>query len=268
LYSSNTLPRICLWHFWKATSQLGKIKASGGGNVLKTQGETSLTELAHKCAQAMARFRLRLSHDSHSCYELFRLALAEGNQQAWQAIYSQYHRLVQSWLGSPPGDPEELVNQVFTRFWRYVTPEKFANFPTLDHLLKYLKLCSSGVAIDADRAEVRQQVYRENTRTWENNANYNETDRSIDERVVQKINAEELFALASQCLKSSDERIVFFASFEANMKPRMIAEKWSQTFESAQEVSRVKERLLRRLRRDETLLEFLKNDLQNSEKKA
>ena len=149
----------------------------------------------------MARFRLRLSHDSHSCYELFRLALAEGNQQAWQAIYNQYHRLVHRWLGNPPGDLEDLVNQVFTRFWRNITPEKFANFPTLSHILQYLKLCASGVAIDAERAETRQQTHLENIRSLEQYASYAEPHSSIDEHVMEKIHSEELFTLASQCLK-------------------------------------------------------------------
>ena len=63
-----------------------------------------VAELTRRCAEEMARYKRRQRSDPRYCYELFRCALAEGDEEAWAAIYSQYHGLVRCWLGNAPGD--------------------------------------------------------------------------------------------------------------------------------------------------------------------
>ena len=69
--------------------------------------------------------------------------------------------------------------------------------------------------------------------------------------------AEQLYGRALERLNSPQERLLFQASFEWDLRPGVIAERWPNVFASVQEVYRVKERILRRLRRDDALRRLL-----------
>lgn len=53
---------------------------------------------------------------------------------------------------------EFFVGAAFTKFWRAMTPERFASFPTLAALLHYLQLCTGSVVIDSVRAQWAEVV--------------------------------------------------------------------------------------------------------------
>jgi len=212
-----------------------------------------VAELARRCAEEMARYRCRQQYDPSPCYELFRYALVLQDEEAWAALYSQYSRLVRRWLGSVPGDPDALVNRVFERFWRALPSERFSDFRILDDILRYLKRCAQSVAIDARRQEERERVERAAFALMEKAT----IEEVSVERILDQITGDQLYEYAMGCLNNSQERLAFHASFEWNMSPRMIAERWPSIFASGQEVSKVKERILRRLRRDEGLLALL-----------
>jgi len=220
-----------------------------------------VVELARHCAEEMARYRRGQCSDPRYCYELFRCALEEQDQEAWAAIYNQYHRLVSLWLGDVPGDADVLVNEAFERLWRALLPERFADFPTLGDILEYLKRCARCVAIDAGRREERRQAEEAalaRMQEWGI-----ETRWSLSDRVPNDIVGDRLIKCAKGRLRSPEERLVFCASFEWNLRPKVIAERWSGVFASAREVSRIKERILRRLRRDEELRALLGIDDQD-----
>ena len=83
------------------------------------------------------------------------------------------------------------------------------------------------------------------------------------ERILDGIVSEQLYEQAVDCLSSPQERLLFQASFEWNLRPGMIVERWPGTFANAREVYRVRERILRRLRRDDALRHFLEMDCEN-----
>lgn len=225
---------------------------------MEPRQHTSVSELARKCAEEMIRYRRQQHYDPRYCHELFRCALGQRDQEAWTALYSQYHRLVRQWLGDALGDSDVLVNEAFERFWRALSPERFADFPTLGDILEYLKRCARCVAIDAGRREERRQVKEAaltHIQEWGT-----ETGRSLSDQVLNDIVGDRLIKCAKGRLRSSEERLVFCASFEWNLRPRMIAEGWPNVFASAREVSRIKERILRRLRRDEGVRALLGMD--------
>jgi hypothetical protein len=117
-----------------------------------------VAELARRCAEEMMHYRRGQCSDPRYCYELFRCALVEQDEEAWAAVYSQYHRLVCRWLGDAPGDPDGLVNETFERLWRAIPPDRFGDFSTLGGILEYLKRCARCVAVDARRREERKQA--------------------------------------------------------------------------------------------------------------
>jgi RNA polymerase sigma factor (sigma-70 family) len=172
-------------------------------------------------------------------------------EEAWAALYDQYHRLVRRWLGNAPGEPDALVNRVFERFWQALSPERFVDFPTLAKILAYLKRCAQCVAMDAKRQEEREQA-RETalSQAYE----ILDSEGYVLEHVLDKLLVEQLHEQVMVCLDHPRERLVFRASFEWNLKPRAIAERWPGDFASAKEVSRIKERILRRLQRNQELL--------------
>jgi DNA-directed RNA polymerase specialized sigma24 family protein len=204
----------------------------------------------------MARYQHRQPHDPRCCYELFRCALVQRDEEAWTAVYGQYHRLVNHWLGHAPGDADGLVNQAFTRFWRALSPGRFGDFPSLDAILAYLKRCAQGVAIDARRREERRQTRDAAFFQMQQVAAAGEAT-SPAMRVLDEIVGERLYEYVMERLKGRQESVAFRASFEWGLGPAEIAEQWADIFSCAREVSRVKERILRRLRRDEGLVELL-----------
>jgi hypothetical protein len=46
----------------------------------------TLSGIAHRCAQESDRFFNRQAHDPGFCYELFRRAIQNRNQMAWERI--------------------------------------------------------------------------------------------------------------------------------------------------------------------------------------
>ena len=225
---------------------------------MKSRWSLPVAELARRCAKEMARYRRGRFSDPRYCYELLRCALAEQNEEAWAAVYRQYHGLVRCWLGDAPGDPGALVNEAFERLWRAIPPDRSAEFPTLGSILEYLKRCARCVAIDASRRAEREQA--EEAALARLHVLRAEGKRRPSEQVLDAIVGEQLIACAMKRLHSPGEQLVFRASFEWDLRPGMIAERWPGIFASAREVSRIKERLLRRLRRDEGIRALLEMD--------
>jgi DNA-directed RNA polymerase specialized sigma24 family protein len=225
---------------------------------MKSRRLVPVAELTQRCAEEMARYRRGQRSDPGYCYELFRCALVERDEEAWAAVYSQYHGLVRCWLGDTPGDPDALVNEAFERLWRAIPPDRSAEFPTLGSILEYLKRCARCVAIDASRREERKQA--EEAALARLHVLGAEGKRRPSEQALDAIVGEQLIECAMERLHSPGERLVFCASFEWDLRPGMIAERWPGIFASAREVSRIKERILRRLRRDEGIRALLEMD--------
>ncbi|HSJ58080.1 MAG TPA: hypothetical protein VLC95_12920 [Anaerolineae bacterium] len=213
-----------------------------------------ISELARRCAQEMARGRQGDEAGGASCYELFRRAVADRDQAAWDVLYTQYERLVRYWLGGGVQDPDALVARTFARFWQALPAERLGDFANLDKLLAYLKRCAQTTAIDARRQMERRRLREELVE--------NVADRGLPgadacgDSVLARMEARELYEHALGCLQGPEEQLVFRASFEWQLSPREIAGRWPHVCADAREVSRVKERICRRLRRDEKCKNF------------
>ena len=227
-------------------------------DLTRQPGDHSLdvADLLRHCAEEMARYQRRQEYDPGHCYELFRRALVHRDEEAWTALYGQYHRLVRRHVTNAPGDADDLVNQAFQRFWRALPPDRFDDFATLASLLAYLRRCAQTVAIDARRAEERAQVRESALAQLQERVGTANWASSV-EHLLDRITGEQIYEHVLGSLTHSQERLVFRASIEWNMKPRMIAERWPGLFDNAREVSRIKERFLRRLKRDRKLWALL-----------
>jgi DNA-directed RNA polymerase specialized sigma24 family protein len=216
---------------------------------------TPIQDLAEMCHEESDRFRSGRSGERGYCYELFRRAIADGDQTAWNAVYEQYRRLVGKWVDGPSDRIDERVNCAFAKFWHAVEPQSFSSdFTSIGKVMSYLKTCASSVCMDDQRREERRQllVSMDDTNVG--------TGDTTSRRAIDDVVRQQLFALIEQRLKDDQERLVVDASFRVGLAPRQIAEAYPDVFQDAAEVRRVKERVVRRLSNDIALQDWWKSE--------
>jgi DNA-directed RNA polymerase specialized sigma24 family protein len=212
----------------------------------------STEDSARACAKQASRQQAP-AHKPDPCYELFRCAFASPpDADVWQAILDRYHRLVSHWLGQYAG--EDTVQEVFLRFWKTqqnATSPFTARFPNIRAVMGYLKFCAAAVRIETWRNEDRQRILYEKLRTAPSTElilahvqpNRGHTSFDFKQLVLSR-------------LKDESERAVFEGTYYYDLAPRDIQAERPDLFPDVRTVYRVKDRLLRRLKRDRELLEF------------
>ena len=224
----------------------------------------ALATIAHRCADETERFFRRLSHDPRFCFELFRRALVVRVDGAWELIYQQYLPLVSSWVerhsafAASGEEVQYFVNRAFEKMWQAVTPRKFGRFPELKSLLRYLQMCVHSVVLDqvrvAERSIVGVQV---ESRAAENRVK----GPTIEDQALGQVRRQEFWDQINARLRDEKERLVVYGSFVLALKPRELYAQFRETFCDVNQVYRVKENVLARLRRDAELCEFLGRDV-------
>jgi DNA-directed RNA polymerase specialized sigma24 family protein len=209
----------------------------------------TVADLAGRCSQEMAKSRRREPADDRFCFELFRRAILLRDPDAWVAIVHQYSRLAQSWLGVPEPEAEALANEAFARLWQQITPDRFQHgFHHLAGVLAYLRKCAISVAITYKRRLAREQQLLALLQDL--------ALLSSKPDPLLGLDTQELVARVRDCLADEQERLVISLSFEHGLKPKEIHQRHPGKFASPHEVSRIKERVLERLRRDPYLRRF------------
>ena len=221
-----------------------------------------LHDLVPYCQTETDKFFRDESYDSRYGHELFRRALALQKDEAWDALYTHYSPLVGGWalqhslfhrLGL---EVDEIINLAFIKLSNSITPAKFDNFATLAALLNYLKMGVHSVLCDRWRMLQSRPDTTEIDDGMENR--WGGTSLSTD--AVYQFNAtqKELWQLILGQLKSEEEKVVMVCLFSIGMKPREIAKRYPDLFVDSKAVSRVKENVIDRFRRDADLQDLLR----------
>jgi hypothetical protein len=219
--------------------------------------QLSVADLADGCATATSRFRQLQSASDACAIELFRRAICERDELAWEAVYAQYHGMVRAWLCRHPAWPtigddlDDWVNGVFERFWAAITPDRFASFPSLAALLRYLKLCAHSVLLDEVRARHGRQLQplsEEVVATGVGNA---------ERTVLESATSGALWAAIDAEVKDEAERLVAYLGLALELKPQEIQARHPDQFASVAQVYTVKRNLLDRLRRNTAIRRFV-----------
>ena len=217
-----------------------------------------LTALMRHCAVESDRFYRGQAHDTRYSYELFRRAMVERSDAAWELVYSHYSPLVESWVrrcgafASSGESSEFFVVSAFTRFWRAITPERFAQFPSLPALLQYLQRCTGCVVIDSVRAQSWAEMRGE-----ESVGPQHISQTAPDEEAIERVGREEFWQFIATLLNDEPERIVVVESFVLGMKPGDIFARHQRHFASITEVYNLKRNVLNRLARNPELRRML-----------
>lgn len=218
--------------------------------------QLTLANLAKQCSQESSRFFHQQAHDPRYCYELFRRAIVESDQMAWRLLIAQYRPLVTSWVhrhsyfASCAEDAEFFVNGAFYRLIRAVPPARFASFPNLKTLLSYLQLCVAGEIMDYARKEENTIPLDELLVARQMAAD------DVEAQVAENTHTSQLWELIKEALDDEREIALVYASYVLGLKPRELIRKYPKSFRNVQEVYRLKENVLARLRRDPQLNSF------------
>ncbi|MFV9506681.1 MAG: RNA polymerase sigma factor [Oscillochloridaceae bacterium umkhey_bin13] len=235
--------------------QLREVEVPSGEPALN---QMDLMALARRCAIESERFYRGQQHDTRYSYELFRRALVERDEQAWEQLYLHYSGLVEGWIRrsgafvSSGESSEYFVVGAFTKFWRAISPERFASFPSLASLLQYLQLCATSVVIDSVRAQSWSEMLPEETIGPSHGP-----QTSPDEEAVSRVDREEFWRFISAQLNGEVERVVVYCSFVLGLTPRAIYARRSELFSSVNDVYNVKRNVLGRLSRNQQLRQLV-----------
>jgi DNA-directed RNA polymerase specialized sigma24 family protein len=223
----------------------------------------TLAGVAHRCSQETALFFQRQSYDPWYCFELFRRAITDRDQHAWELVYAQYRSLVAGWVerhSAFPDSGEEaqyFVNRAFEKMWAALNPDKFGHFSDLGSLLRYLQMCVHSVILDQIRVAERCVVgVQAEDLAVENNA----SRPIVEDQALDRVHRREFWREINARVRDEKERRVVYGSFILALKPRELYARFRETFRDVDEVYRVKENVLARLRRDAALRNFLDGD--------
>lgn len=223
----------------------------------------TLAGIAHRCVQETELFFRHQSYDPHYCFELFRRAIVDHNQRAWELIYAQYRPLVAGWVkhhSAFPTSGEEVqyfVNRAFEKMWVALTPDKFSRFPNLKSLLRYLQMCVHSVIVDQVRVAEQSVV---GVQVEALAAEGRVRGPGVENQALDWVQRQDFWDQINARLHNEKERRVVYGSFVLALKPRELYAQFQETFQDVNEIYRVKENVLARLRRDTELQKLLGED--------
>lgn len=216
-----------------------------------------LSALAGACHAETGKFLRREPSDDAFCFELWRRAVAERDPRAWEAVFREYRDLVAGWVRAHPlaehlrEDPDYWVNGAMARFWSAVGPERFAAFPVLAALLRYLKLCVHSVLQDAARSHAAAEL------AALDDDDDLPGDPDVAEEVAGREAGGELWRLIQSELHDEAESAVAYLCLVLDMKPRELQARFPERYPTVGDVYRIKRNLLERLRRSPHLRAYL-----------
>src|SRR5215813_13858620 len=104
---------------------------------MKSTRDMPLAELARRCREETLRFLRGEPRDDAFCFEAFERAVVGRDDEAWDAIVTQYRGILLSYISQHTvaslvrESDDYWVNRAFQRFWMAVGPERFGQFPDL-----------------------------------------------------------------------------------------------------------------------------------------
>ena len=211
----------------------------------------SVSILAEHCTRESSKYRNGEPADDRYGLELFRRAVMQHDQDAWEWLQQCYSELVLSWLRRHPkqeaacylDSEKNYVAQTFARFWLATTHNQQLEFSTLAAALQYLRACLNGAIIDTLRAYSRsKEVPLPGPGT-------------PGEPLVEDTgDGGELWELLQSMFPGEQERRLIYLLYHCGFKPREIMRYCPQGFSDVREVYRLRCNIFDRLQRNADFL--------------
>src|SRR5438874_4232852 len=226
----------------------------------------SLPELCSHCREAILRFRRGEAFDDGYCFEVFRRAVVERNEECWRELNDIYHDQVLAWCrrASRGSDiaAEDLVAFAWEKFWHSFGPDNFARAEGTAAVQRYLKMCAQTAAIDVARDRQANASLDRPLSDLEGE-NLSLRDLIIDPAPTpeQALSADtaraEFWRLVGGLTNSDAERAIVYLKYEIGLKSGEIQAKRPDLFAEIGDVYRTTRNLLDRLRRSSDLSKWL-----------
>jgi DNA-directed RNA polymerase specialized sigma24 family protein len=234
-----------------------------GNTTLRREDRAAMRDLPleaviQRCRESVGRYEPgQPSPGDEHCHELFRRAICEFDQRAWEAVFTQYNGLVLAnvqrhpWAASR-ADHDYLANRAFERFWKAIGPDRFEQFANLAALLAYLKTCVHSAVVNEIRANHGRDVM--SVSEADEDAGKSEDIAGL---ILNEIAARDLWAQVQTELRDEPERVVAHLSFVLDYKPSEIQQQRPDLFPTIKDVYRIKHNIVDRLTNRRRLGKFL-----------
>ncbi|OQY47555.1 MAG: hypothetical protein B6242_04750 [Anaerolineaceae bacterium 4572_78] len=192
------------------------------------------------------------------CFELFRRALDGKDENAWGAIDSQYHRLVLSWIQAKnpklsQDEIEDLGQDTLQKFFNTLTRHDdliVERFKHVGALLKYLNRCAITTMLDYQRYIQRVARLQERLQVvYDKEVLGLTTEQKVLDQIYWEAELDKFKEWLWKNVTNPLEQKILQYSFEEGLTPIEITEFYPDDFPDVQTVRRVKERVLKRIRR-------------------
>ncbi len=194
----------------------------------------------------------KADRESSRSYQLFCEAISYKKNNAWVEIQTKYHFMIRHWIsqsvsGLCEHDMDDLIQSTYTRFWYSLTKNQISleeKFLNLGCILQYLKKCAVSTSIDFLRKKQKLEALEENlTAEFLLNGcgHYKEQEPS---ELVYRIQE-----WVKNDVQDPQERLLIKLIFEYNLKPKQVVAEYPDHFSTTKDVNRIRERLLKRARR-------------------
>ncbi len=206
-------------------------------------------KLTHLCSENNDHFQKnRKRSDGRYCYELIQRAIVGMDDDAWEHLYTLYYPRMTAKIRGKIGEEtavtaDDLAQDAFIKFQRYVTPDKWAKFPNLATVLSYMDMCAQTTIIDYYRSRERQKRLHDSIVSAQSTAqtSHIQLDNDIEKRLWVLIN--------HQC-KHPEDKLLAELSWVMGLPPRKIAKRFPDKFKNTKAVSEQKRNLWQRLQRN------------------
>jgi len=216
-----------------------------------------LEELIVKCNYESEQYRHFQTTELRHCFELFRRALEQQDQQAWTFIYEFYERQVIIWVNRHPvfagckEEPQYFVNGAFWKFRRAIKPTDYSQkFESLGAVLQLLKMCVASELLDYRRKDKESELITSLVDKIEMNVRSADT---LELPASQETAANKTWEMISGELTNELEVMVAESSFLYEMTAAQIFASYPAKFSDVKQIYRIKENILKRLRRNPEL---------------
>jgi|SRR5215467_12839000 len=211
----------------------------------------ALPVLGDACCRETEAFRSRGSSDPTFCIELFRRALQERLQDAWQHLMTCFGGSVRAWLYRHPRRGSALAHQdetfyitgTFAKLWETNQRSPLV-ITTLPALLSYLQRCLHTVVMEEARFWQRPHVPLEEG-----------ADRDSGSTPEDELPPREDLANLVSCAADERERRLIGLRWLRGYPPAEIVRRWPEEYPQVREVYQMLQNILaryyRRFRRDE-----------------
>jgi DNA-directed RNA polymerase specialized sigma24 family protein len=193
-----------------------------------------------------------MTAQEQEAYDLFRRAILHKEDDAWAAIHARYRAMLIAWAlrygaGACGAEcAEDFADHALARAWMALTPDRFAEFPSLAKLLSYLRACVTTAVIDSLRAQ--DASAHASLESWA------EIGATTEQIVLHDLDRKALWQMVLGFAATPAERIVLVETFAYGLPPRAILARHPEIFSTVDAVYGAKRNICARLYRHRDLI--------------